>query len=192
VLPSPQSPFNFGRGTVADDHRPPPSPARRGQSTPSPSAPRPLHWLPSATHRLPDTRRCLPLPPSSLLPPVAPNPKLVFPIDCTNTFPTTRWSSCAGPSPTSAPGASPSSLTPPPPLRALVEIPLSGRHYPRHVVQSDHRKPPKLPLPLVLAAGDPPHRNRPVKPLSPPLTTARDHGLEDSKAQGAVCKACDS
>jgi hypothetical protein len=150
---------------------------------------RPLNWFPSALHRLPDARRRLPPPSSSLLPLVAPNPKLVFPIDCTNTFPTTHWSSCAGPSPTSAAGASPSSLTPPPPLQAPVKIPLPGRRYPRHVVQLDHRKPLKLPLPSDLAAGGPPRRNRPVKPLPSPLTTARDHGLEDSKAQGAICKA---
>jgi hypothetical protein len=151
----------------------------------------PLHWLPSATHRLPDARRRLPPPPSSLLPPVAPNPKLVFPIGYTSTFPTTHWSSCAGPSLMSAVGASLSSLTPPPPLRAPVEIPLSGRRYPRHVVQSDHHKPLKLPLPSDLAAGGPPRQNRPVKPLSSSLTTARDHVLEDSKTQGAICKAYD-
>jgi hypothetical protein len=123
---------------------------------------RPLHWLPSATHRLPDTRRRLPPPPSSLLPPVAPNPKLMFPIDCTNTFPTTHWSLCPGPSPTSAAGASPSSLTPPPPVRAPVEVPLSGHLYPRHVAQSNRREPLKLSLPSDLAAGDPPHRNTAV------------------------------
>jgi hypothetical protein len=66
---------------------------------------------------------------------------------------------------------------------------LPSRRYPRHVVQSDHRKPLKLPLPSDLAAGGPPRRNRPVKPLPSPLTTARDHGLEDSKAQGAIYKA---
>jgi hypothetical protein len=167
----------------------------RTMTTPqaAPSRPREalrsLHWFPSAPHQLPDAHRRLPPPPSSLLPPVAPNPKLVFPIDCTNTFRTTHWSSCAGPSLTSATGTSLSSLTPPPPLRALVKIPLPGHLYPRHVVQSDHRKPLKLPLPSDLTAGGPPRRNRPVKPLSSPRTTARDHGLEDSKAQGAICKA---
>jgi hypothetical protein len=46
-----------------------------------------------------------------------------------------------------------------------------------------------LPHPSTLAAGDRRRLNRPVKPLSPPLTTAKDHGLKDSKTQGAVCKA---
>jgi hypothetical protein len=90
----------------------------------------PLHYFPSAPHRPPDARQRLPPPPSSLSPPVVPNPKLIFPIGYTSTFPTTHWSSCAGPSPTSAAGASPSSLTPPPPLRALVEIPLPGHPLP--------------------------------------------------------------
>jgi hypothetical protein len=123
---------------------------------------RPLHWFPSAPHRLPDARRRLPPPPSSLSAPVAPNPKLMFPIGYTSTFPTTHWSSCAGPSPTSAAGASPSSLTPPPPLRAPIEIPLPGHLYPRHVVQSNRREPLKLPLPSDLAAGGPPRRNTAV------------------------------
>jgi hypothetical protein len=167
------------------------------QTTPpsAPSRPRealqPLHWFPSASHQLLDARRRLPLPPSSLLLSVAPNPKRVFLIDCTNTFPTTHWSSCACPSPMSAARASPSSLTPPPPLRALVEIPLPDHLYPRHMVQSGCRKPLKLPLPSDLAAGDPPRRNRPVKSLPLSLTTARDFGWEESKARGAVCKACD-
>jgi hypothetical protein len=39
-LPSPQSLSNFGRSTVADNRRPPPSPARRGQPTSAIPAPR--------------------------------------------------------------------------------------------------------------------------------------------------------
>jgi hypothetical protein len=48
VLPSPQEPSNFGRSTVADEHRRPPPSAHRGQLTPSLSAPpRPLsqHYI---------------------------------------------------------------------------------------------------------------------------------------------------
>jgi hypothetical protein len=150
---------------------------------------RPLHWFPSALHRLPDARRRLPPPPSSLLLPVAPSPKLMFPIDCTNTFPTTHWSSCAGPSLTSATGASPSLLTPPPPLRALVEIPFPDHLYPRHVAQSNRRKPLKFPLPSDLAAGNPPCRNTAVSPLLPCYPWPRTSGLKELKAQGAICKA---
>jgi hypothetical protein len=49
----------------------------------------------------------------------------------------------------------------------------------------------KFPCPSTLAAGD--HRRRiwPVKP-APPLTTAKDLGLKESKTQGAVCEARDS
>jgi hypothetical protein len=113
----------------------------------------------------------------------------MFPIDCTNTFPTTHWSSYAGPSPTSSTGTSPSSLTPPLPLRALVEIPFPDHLYPRHVAQSDHRKPLKLSLPSDLAASDPPRRNTAVQPLLPLSPLAKDHRLKDAKAQGVICKA---
>jgi hypothetical protein len=49
-----------------------------------------------------------------------------------------------------------------------------------------------LPRPSTLAVGDRRRRNWPVNPAPPSLTTARDLGLEDAKAQGAVCETCDS
>jgi hypothetical protein len=109
------------------------------------------HWLSSALHQLPDARRRLPPPPSSLPPPVASNPKLMLPIDGTNTFPTTHWCLRAGSSPVLTAGALPSSLPPPPPLRALVEIPFPDHRNPRHVVQSNRREPLRLSLPSDLA-----------------------------------------
>jgi hypothetical protein len=84
---------------------------------------------------------------------------------------------------------SPSSLTPPPPLRALVEIPFPNHLYPRHVAQSNRRKPLKLPLPSDLAAGDPPRRNTAIPPLLPFHPWPRTSGLKELKAQGAICKA---
>jgi hypothetical protein len=49
-----------------------------------------------------------------------------------------------------------------------------------------------LPRPFPLAAGNRRHRNRPVKPLPPSLTMARDFEWEESKARGAVCETRDS
>jgi hypothetical protein len=46
-----------------------------------------------------------------------------------------------------------------------------------------------LPRHSTLTAGDRRRRKWSVNPASPSLTTARDLGLEDAKAQGAVCKA---
>jgi hypothetical protein len=46
-----------------------------------------------------------------------------------------------------------------------------------------------LPRPSTLAAGDRRCLNWPVNPAHPSVTTARDLGPEDAKAQGAVCKA---
>jgi hypothetical protein len=46
-----------------------------------------------------------------------------------------------------------------------------------------------LPHPSTLAADDRRCQNRRIKPLSPLLTTAKDHELKDSKTQGAVGKA---
>jgi hypothetical protein len=123
---------------------------------------RPLNRSPSAPHRFPDARRRLTPPPSSLPPPIARIPKLVSPIDCISTFPITHWSLRVGPSPTLAAGASPSLLTPPAPLRAPIEILLSGHPHPRQVVHSNRREPLELLLPSDLAADGPLHRNMAV------------------------------
>jgi hypothetical protein len=48
------------------------------------------------------------------------------------------------------------------------------------------------PHPFPLAAGDRRRRTWPVNHRIPPLTTVRDLGLEDAKAQGAIYKAQDS
>jgi hypothetical protein len=79
--------------------------------------------------------------------------------------------------------------SPPPP--AALSSP--RRHY--KLPQPDPDRPQMrensvmLSHPSTLAAGDRHCRNRPVKPLSPPLTMAKDHGLKASKTQGVVCKA---
>jgi hypothetical protein len=167
----------------------------RATTTPQPAPHRPRgalrlpHWLSSTLHRLLDARRCLPPPPSSLSPPVASNPKLMLPIDDTNTSPTTHWSLRAGSSPVLTAGASPSSLPPPPPFRALVEIPFPDHRNSRHVVQSNRHEPLRLSLPSDLAAGDPPRRNMAVQPLLPFCLWPGTSGLEELKTQGAIYKA---
>jgi hypothetical protein len=46
--------------------------------------------------------------------------------------------------------------------------------------------------PSTLTAGDHRRRNKPVKFRVPSLTKAEDHGLEDTKVQGVICKTLDS
>jgi hypothetical protein len=89
-------------------------------------------------------------------------------------------------------GASPSTVTSPPPPRVLVEIPFSDHHDPRHGVQQNRRELLKPPLPLDLAAGDFPRRNMVVPFLFPFCLEPRTPNLEEMKAQGAICKALDS
>jgi hypothetical protein len=46
--------------------------------------------------------------------------------------------------------------------------------------------------PSTLTAGDHRRQNRLVKFHVPSLTKAEDHGLEDTKVQGVICKTLDS
>jgi hypothetical protein len=70
----------------------------------------------------------------------------------------THWFSCAGWLPTFIAGAPLSPLTPPPPPRVFIGIPLPGRSNPRHVAHKDPRELLFLFLPLDLTADD--HRRR--------------------------------
>jgi hypothetical protein len=104
----------------------------------------------------------------------------------------TCWFLYAGSLPTLITGTSPSTVTPPPPPRVLVELHLSGHPNPRQVAQQDHRKPLSPSLPLDLAAGDRRRRNMATLSLLWFGPQPKDLGLEDLKTQGFFCKAIDS
>ena len=69
----------------------------------------------------------------------------------------------------------------------IADVPHPAIPYPTQTLQQVHYDPLNLPGPLVLAAGDPLRRNRPVKP---PLTSDLGQGL-DCKGlqsfQGSFC-----
>jgi hypothetical protein len=104
----------------------------------------------------------------------------------------TYWFSCTGPLPTLTAGASPPTVTSPPPPRVLVEIHLADHPSPRQVVQQNRRKPLSPLLPLDLAAGDLSRRNTAVLPLLCICLQLKDLVLEDLKVQGAICTPLDS
>jgi hypothetical protein len=182
VLPGPHSPSNFNQSTLAGARRPPPPPAHRGQLTPSlPAPPQPLsqHYINPVKLYDPfvgSLVHCIAFP-------MLAGVYLCCHRHCLRQSPLirsvcsqlTHWCLRVGSSPVLAAGAPPSSLTPPPPLRALVEIPFPDHRNPRHVVQSD------------LAAGDPPRRNMAVQSLLPFCPWLRTSGLEELKTQGIIC-----
>jgi hypothetical protein len=149
MLPSPQPPSNFDRGTLTDERRPPPPPARRGAPLSGP--PRPQLTPHRASPHRPEAPRPLPR---------RPRPPEHHP----------RRS--------------------PPPSAALLS---SRRRYSPPRPDPEHpqvcNNVVMLPHPSTLAAGDCLRRIWPVNPRASPLTTAKDLGWEDTKAQGAICKA---
>jgi hypothetical protein len=89
-------------------------------------------------------------------------------------------------------GALPSTVTSPPPPRALIGISSSEHHDPRQEVHPNRREFLSLLLPSDLAAGDLSRRYTAVLPLLCVCLQLRDLVLEDLKVQGAICTALDS
>jgi hypothetical protein len=152
---------------------------------------RPLNWSLCAPHQLLDgCRRSPPAAPAARRGAPTPDPsrpQLISPLASPHRPEAPRLLPCCPQPPEHRPRRSP------PPPAALSS---SRRRY--RPPRTDPDRPQVrtdvviLPHPFTLAAGDRRRRNGPVKPLPPSLTTARDLGLEESKARGAVCKACDS
>jgi hypothetical protein len=89
-------------------------------------------------------------------------------------------------------GASPSTVTFPPPPRVSVELYHSGHPSPRHEVQQNPRELLHLFLPSDLVSGDHRRRNRTAPFMLCFGSQPKDLGLEQSKIQGVICTALDS